>query len=66
MSRPKEKIVVGYLPAVRGNVFGRQGITISGAASLAIERINNRSDLLPGVELELVWRDTEVGREGIN
>jgi len=55
--------VVGYLPAVRGSVHGRQGISISGAVSLAIERINNRSDLLPGVDLQLVWSDTEVRQQ---
>jgi len=57
-----ETIVVGYLPAVRGEVAGRQGIGISGAATLAIETINNDSTLLPGVKLELVWNDTEVSR----
>ena len=55
-----ETIVVGYLPAVKGEVPGRQGISISGAATLAIERINNDTNLLPGIKLKLVWNDTEV------
>ncbi len=52
--------MVGYLPAVKGEVPGRQGISISGAATLAIERINADPQLLPGVKLDLVWDDTEV------
>ena len=34
------------------------GKTIAGAASLAIERINNSSALLPGVRLEYEWSDS--------
>ena len=52
-------MTVGYLAAVRGPVANRQGITISGAMTLALEEINNSSTILPGVRLVLKWNDTE-------
>lgn len=32
-------VTVGYLAAVKGNLFDRQGIAISGAITLAIEEV---------------------------
>ena len=60
-----QELVVGYLPAVKGDVSGRQGISISGAMTYAIEEINNSTDLLPGVKLNLRWNDTEVNTNSI-
>ena len=40
-------------------LFFRHGRSISGALSYAIEQINNCSCLLPSVELDFVYTDTE-------
>lgn len=36
------------------------GETMLPAVQIAIEHINNRSDILPGYRLALIWEDTEV------
>jgi len=58
----KENLTVGYLTAVTGSIPHRQGISISGAMLLALEKVNNDSELLPGVNLVLKYGDTKVGR----
>ncbi|ODM95682.1 Guanylate cyclase 32E [Orchesella cincta] len=55
----KENLTIGYLTAVKGSVPYRQGITISGAILLAMEKVNNDSSLLPGANLVLKYGDTE-------
>lgn len=55
----KEDLTIGYLTAIKGSVPHRQGITISGAILLAIEKINNQTNLLPDVNLVLKYGDTE-------
>lgn len=54
-----EDLTIGYLTAIKGSVPHRQGITISGAILLAIEKVNNDTDVLPGVNLVLKYGDTE-------
>lgn len=56
---PKQNITIGYLTAVKGTVPLRQGLSISGAILLAIERINNNEHILPNVNLVLKYGDTE-------
>lgn len=58
-SAAKETLTVGYLTAVKGSVPHRQGITISGAILLALEKVNNDSSMLPDVHIELKYGDTE-------
>ena len=53
-----ETIKIGYLTAFKGT-REKLGLTISGAISLAVERINRRTDLLAGHTLELGYADTE-------
>ncbi|XP_072943508.1 receptor-type guanylate cyclase Gyc76C-like isoform X2 [Epargyreus clarus] len=54
----KYNITVGYLPSIKGELRDRQGLAISGALSLALEDINNSTELLPDVNLLLEWNDT--------
>jgi guanylate cyclase, other len=49
---------VGFLPAIKGNFKDRQGLAISGAMTLALEKINKSPDILPNVELKLSYNDT--------
>jgi len=56
-------VKLGYLTTITGMKTGRQGRTISGALSYAIEQINNCSCLLPDVKLEFLYNDTEGQRE---
>ncbi|XP_060527636.1 receptor-type guanylate cyclase Gyc76C-like isoform X2 [Cylas formicarius] len=56
--RGKTKLVLGYLTAVKGELKERQGLSISGAISMAIDEINNDTSILPDVTLELKWNDT--------
>jgi hypothetical protein len=57
-SSQKTQLTVGYLPAVRGELKDRQGLSISGAILLALEEINNDTNLLPNVHLNLRYNDT--------
>lgn len=52
------KIVVGFLPAIKGDLKDRQGLAISGAMTYALDKINNDIAILPNVELELRYNDT--------
>lgn len=56
------KIPLGYLTAVKGDLYNRQGRAISGALSYAVQQINECACLLPDVELEFKYYDTE-GKE---
>ncbi|TRY81202.1 hypothetical protein TCAL_09005 [Tigriopus californicus] len=56
------KIPLGYLTAVKGDLYNRQGRAISGALSYAVQQINDCACLLPDVELEFKYYDTE-GKE---
>jgi len=54
-----QNLTIGYLTAIKGSVPNRLGIQISGAILLAIEKVNQDSDLLPNVTLVLKHGDTE-------
>jgi len=54
----KTELIVGYLPAVKGEVKDRQGLSISGAITMALEEINNDITILPNVTLVMRWNDT--------
>lgn len=54
----KTQLTVGYLPAVKGVLKDKQGLSISGAILLALEEINNDTTILPNVHLNLRWNDT--------
>ncbi|XP_055620128.1 receptor-type guanylate cyclase Gyc76C-like isoform X2 [Toxorhynchites rutilus septentrionalis] len=54
----RTQLVLGYLTALKGNMKDKQGLTISGALTIALEEINDDPDLLPNVTLALRWYDT--------
>jgi guanylate cyclase, other len=54
----RTQIWVGFLPAIKGDLKERQGLAISGAMTLALEKINKSPDILPNVELKLSYNDT--------
>lgn len=58
----KQNLTVGFLTAVYGglNVKNRQGLTISGAISYAIKKINDDPEILPDHHVQLIWADTEA------
>uniref|UniRef100_A0A182J455 Guanylate cyclase n=1 Tax=Anopheles atroparvus TaxID=41427 RepID=A0A182J455_ANOAO len=51
-------LTLGYLTAIKGHLVEKQGLTISGALTMALDEINNDPDLLPNVTLALRWNDT--------
>ncbi|XP_048479666.1 receptor-type guanylate cyclase Gyc76C isoform X2 [Plutella xylostella] len=51
-------ITIGYLPSIKGELRDRQGLAISGALSMALEKINNSTEILPQVHIALEWNDT--------
>lgn len=51
-------LTIGYLTAARGKLDNRQGLSISGALTLALEEIEDDPHLLPNVSLMLKWEDT--------
>ncbi|XP_065155987.1 receptor-type guanylate cyclase Gyc76C-like isoform X3 [Atheta coriaria] len=55
----KTKLTIGYLTAAKGGLKERQGLAISGALTMAIEEINNDTNLLPNVTLVVRWNDTK-------
>ncbi|XP_026742826.1 receptor-type guanylate cyclase Gyc76C-like isoform X2 [Trichoplusia ni] len=59
LAAKKYNLTVGYLPALTGELRDRQGLTISGALSIALEELNNSTELLPDVDLFLEWHDTK-------
>ncbi|XP_021202770.2 receptor-type guanylate cyclase Gyc76C-like [Bombyx mandarina] len=59
LAHKKFNITIGYLPALTGDLRDRQGLTVSGALSMALEELNNGVDLLPDVEIQLQWNDTK-------
>ncbi|KAL1403181.1 hypothetical protein pipiens_000917, partial [Culex pipiens pipiens] len=54
----RTQLTLGYLTALKGNMKDKQGLTISGALTIALEEINNDPDLPPNVTLALRWYDT--------
>ncbi|KAI9581516.1 receptor-type guanylate cyclase Gyc76C-like isoform X1 [Glossina fuscipes] len=58
-SQNRTIITVGYLTAITGELKDKQGLAISGALTMALDEINNDTNLLPGVVLELRWNDTK-------
>ena len=54
----KTEIVVGFLPAIKGDLKERQGLSISGAMTMALDEINKSPNILPNVELVLQYNDT--------
>ncbi|XP_012544731.1 receptor-type guanylate cyclase Gyc76C isoform X2 [Bombyx mori] len=59
LAHKKFNITIGYLPALTGDLRDRQGLTVSGALSLALEELNNGVDLLPDVEIHMQWNNTK-------
>ncbi|KAJ8722786.1 hypothetical protein PYW07_003966 [Mythimna separata] len=55
----KFNLTIGYLPCITGELRDRQGLTISGALSIALEELNNSTELLSDVHLNLEWHDTK-------
>lgn len=53
-----KNLTVGYLTAIRGDLKERSGLAISGALTMALDKINNDPSLLPNVRLVLKWNDT--------
>lgn len=54
----RTELVLGYLTALKGNMKDKQGLTISGAITVALEEINDDPDILPNVTLAMRWNDT--------
>ncbi|XP_032674981.1 receptor-type guanylate cyclase Gyc76C-like [Odontomachus brunneus] len=54
----KQNLTIGYLTAIKGGLKDRQGLAISGALSMALDEINNSTDILPNVTLLMRWNDT--------
>ncbi|CAH2074148.1 unnamed protein product, partial [Iphiclides podalirius] len=54
----KYNVTIGYLPSIKGEHRDRQGLAISGALSMALEEVNNSTEILPDVQLLLKWNDT--------
>ncbi|XP_060656208.1 receptor-type guanylate cyclase Gyc76C-like isoform X1 [Drosophila nasuta] len=52
-------LTVGYLTALTGDLKERQGLSISGALTMALNEINTDPNLLPNVTLALRWNDTK-------
>lgn len=50
---------VGYLTAIRGDLKSRQGLTVSGAITMALDEVNQDENLLKGIFLKLQWNDTK-------
>ncbi|XP_011864194.1 PREDICTED: guanylate cyclase 32E-like [Vollenhovia emeryi] len=57
-SLPLQNLTIGYLTAVKGGLKDRQGLTISGALTMALNEINSDPNLLPRVNLVPRWSDT--------
>ncbi|KAK3090839.1 hypothetical protein FSP39_015066 [Pinctada imbricata] len=58
----KTNITVGYLTVHNTDTFvrNRQGRIISGAITLAIEKVNADDKLLPDYHLNVIWGDTQA------
>ncbi|XP_012274988.1 receptor-type guanylate cyclase Gyc76C isoform X2 [Orussus abietinus] len=56
--RKIHNLTVGYLTAIKGGLKDRQGLAISGALSMALDEVNNNTDILPNVKLVMRWSDT--------
>lgn len=55
---PVVNLTIGYLPTIHGDDFDKQGLTISGALTYAIDRIHDSGVLPEGVRLSLQYNDT--------
>ena len=53
-------LYVGGLFPLSGPSKSLEGRAILSACQLAIEMVNNRTDILPGYELQLLWNDSKV------
>ena len=51
-------LTIGYLPTITGDQRDKQGLSISGALTFALEQIKEKSLLPDGVELTLQLNDT--------
>ncbi|XP_072944061.1 receptor-type guanylate cyclase Gyc76C-like [Epargyreus clarus] len=58
----KYYISVGYLPCIKSEFRYMQGLSISGAISMALDEINNSTEILPDVTLLLQWADTHCDK----
>lgn len=47
---------------MQGTLKDRQGLAVSGALSMALQEVNNNSNILKDVELVARWNDTKGDR----
>ncbi|XP_054274284.1 receptor-type guanylate cyclase Gyc76C-like isoform X2 [Macrosteles quadrilineatus] len=52
-----KNLTIGYLTAIRGDLRDRQGLLVSGAIQMAVDKVNSDPSLLPNVTLVLKWQD---------
>lgn len=52
-------LTIGYLPTITGDQRDKQGLSISGAITYALEQIQERKILPEGVSLTLQFNDTK-------
>lgn len=64
-SNMEEEKVPLYIGGMFSMTGGWDGSGCLMAAELALEQINNRTDILPDYELKMVWGDTQVRNENI-
>ena len=53
-------LYIGGLFPMTSSTVASAGKALLPASELAIDMVNNRSDVLPGYRLQLVWNDTKV------
>ena len=53
-------LYIGGLFPITGSSVASAGKSLLSISELAIGMVNNRSDLLPGYRLQLLWNDTKV------
>lgn len=54
------QIHIGGLFPISGSPVGRTGRAFVPACDMALEMVNNRTDILPGYRLAMFWNDTKV------
>lgn len=58
-SNNRTVLAVGYLTAIKGDLKSRQGLTVSGAITMALDEVNQDKEILKNVFLKLQWNDTK-------
>ena len=56
---PQVNLTIGYLPTIHGEDWDKQGLSISGAITYAIDKIHESGVLPEGVRLALQYNDTK-------